>query len=118
MEITNLIGIIGGLLGIGSLIISLINNQLSRRKLKAETRNIELDGDLKSVKLINELTGKIEKQEVRIDKLEKEVRALKGENHDISYELFLYKEAAKKLVLCTNNENCPMAKEFNRLKKQ
>ena len=107
---------IGAISGVFALVLFFLNYGLNKRKLKAETRSIELDGDLKSVKLINELTEKIEKQEVRIDKLEKEVRALKGENHDISHELFLYKEAAKKLVLCPKRKDCPMAQEFNRLK--
>jgi hypothetical protein len=53
---------------------------------------------------------------VRINKLETEVKALKGENHNISHELSIYEEAAKKLAFCPNAKSCPMEKEYHRLK--
>jgi len=116
MELEHLASLVGTISGLTALILFLLNYELNKRKLKAETRNIELDGDLKSIRLINELTEKIQKQEVRIDKLEMEVKALKGENHDISHELQLYKKAAKKIDLCPNKDTCPMVIEFNKLK--
>jgi len=98
------------------LVLFFLNYDINKRKLRAETRNTELDADLKSIKLINDLTEKINNQEVRINKLETEVKALKGENHNISHELSIYEEAAKKLAFCPNAKSCPMEKEYHRLK--
>lgn len=112
MEWQDIIGLIGGIVGIGSLILLYVNNRLSRKKINSEIGLIDAQRDNESLKF---LKGTIEALEERVEKLERQIKELTTENGLVHRLNDIFHKAFKKRPLCPC-EICPVEEELNKLK--